>query len=99
MVLMKAMNKNMNVTITKDRVIGRCKGPIKAILPAYEKRIEDIIATTVEPTVEGTAAMDICEDIDIEDYDLFCKWMIEKGGKPSIEEYKKAIEYYSSLYK
>lgn len=98
MKITKVMNGNMEVAMVEGgMMIGRCRGPIKAILPVYEERIEKVIST-IEPIVEGTSAVDIdiYEGIDMEDYELFCNWMIANGGEPSVEEYRKAIEYYTN---
>lgn len=78
---------NMEVAIEGNRMIGRCKGPIKAI--------QSLLENTVE-VVEETTVVDLHEDIDMDDYKLFCDWMIANGGTPSIEEYRQAIAYYSN---
>ena len=100
MKMTKIINKNMEVAIVEGRMIGRCKGPIKAILPAYEERINEILDTNVvEPVIEEPVVTKVEEDIDMEDYRRFCDWMISQGGEPSIEEYKKAVAYYTQLNK
>lgn len=92
MELTKVINKNMEVTMTEGRIIGRCKGPIKAILPVYQEKINTLTNVAVAIDTEY-------EDIDMDDYKMFYDWMISKGGHPSIEEYKKAVAYYTNLNK
>lgn len=103
MKMTKVMNKNMEVAMVEGMMIGRCKGPIKAILPTHQEKIEEILAANKvqQPIVEGSVAVkvEVEEDIDMEDYKRFCDWMINKGGEPSIEEYKKAVAYYTNLNK
>lgn len=107
MQLTKVMNTNMEVAIMDGMMIGKCRGPVKAILKKDESRLEAILNTIkldeemIEETVEKAAietnVVDLYEGIDMDDYKLFCNWMIANGGEPSIEEYKQAMEYYSSL--
>lgn len=100
MKITKIMNNNMEVAMVEGMMIGRCRGPIKAILSVHEEKIEEVLATNVvEPVVEGSLAVKVEKDIDMEDYARFCDWMISKGGEPSIEEYKKAVAYYTNLNK
>ena len=128
----KIVRKDMEVAIAGNKMIGKSKGPIKAILPSFEKRlsstknVKEETQKEIKVNVEKKAVNNvkkvavkqreafIGEDvlrpltnksinekiqkysgIDMEDYMLFSKWMIENGGKPSIEEYKKAMKYYS----
>ena len=103
MQLTKVMNTNMEVAMVEGMMIGKCRGPIKAILKKDEERINAILDTIrleeeiVEEPVVETNVVDIYEGIDMDDYKLFCDWMIANGGTPSIEEYRQAIEYYSAI--
>lgn len=107
MQLTKVMNNGMEVAMMNGMMIGRSRGPVKAILKKDESRLEAILNTirldeemieeTVEEAVVETNVVDIYKGIDMDDYKLFCDWMIVNGGEPSIEEYRQAMEYYSSL--
>lgn len=129
----KIVRKDMEVAIVGNQMIGKSKGPIKAILPSFEERlsftknvkeetqkeikvnvekpVDNVKKVAVKTQREAFVGEDVLRPltnksinekiekysgIDMEDYMLFAKWMIENGGKPSIEEYKKAINYYSN---
>lgn len=98
MELTKVMNNEMEVAMAEGMMIGRCRGPIKAILSEDSERIQAILDTVkVNEIIEETNVISMYQDIDVEDYGKFCEWMRLEGGIPSIEEYRQAIQYYSVI--
>lgn len=98
MQLTKVMNTNMEVAMAQGMMIGKCRGPIKAILSEDQERIQAILDTVkINEVIEEANVVSMYQDIDVEDYGKFCEWMRSEGGIPSIEDYRQAIQYYSAI--
>ena len=66
-----------------------------ALVSAIEEiTIEEVIVE--EPIVEVVSIEKPSERFDIDDYIRYQEYMIKHGGKPSVSDYFKAIEYYKS---
>ncbi|MGL5766007.1 MAG: hypothetical protein ACRCX8_10245 [Sarcina sp.] len=97
---MKRINRNnMEVAIIgRNQMIGRSKGPVTSIKPQFDKAINEILEEDVQVVEEVAIAVGETNNpfngINLDDYYMYCKWMIKQGNKPSIYTYKRDMEYY-----
>ena len=68
-----------------------------ALVSAIEEiTVEEIAVEVEEPVLEIVSINKPSDRFDIDDYIRYQEYMIKHGGKPSVSDYFKAIEYYKS---
>lgn len=107
MEMMKVKNREMEVAMIGGVMIGKCKGPVKPILPAYENKIEelkqaagyDVKPVEIRTSIAVWRNIDIIPydgEIDLNDYNKFCQWMVENNEElRGLHDYRLAVAYYS----
>lgn len=61
-----------------------------------EEVVQEMVEEMVEEIIEITPINKPSDRFDVEDYIRYRDYVLENGGKPSIRDYFKAVEYYKS---